>query len=102
MVRISPQASWEREKERTSPMFDSMATTADMKLAIMFAGIAVVLLTGTLFGRIAQSLRQPVVIGEIVAGIALGPSLLGLVPGNPTEHLFPADVRPLLSAVSQV
>jgi K+:H+ antiporter len=89
-------------EERSSFMFDSMATATDMRLAIMFAGIAVVLLTGVLFGRIAQSLRQPIVIGEITAGIALGPSMLGLVPGNPSQHLFPADVRPLLSAVSQV
>ncbi|MFD0684495.1 cation:proton antiporter domain-containing protein [Actinomadura fibrosa] len=83
-------------------MFDSMATAADMRLAILFAGIAVVLLTGVLFGRVARSLRQPIVIGEIAAGIVLGPSLLGLLPGDPTRHLFPADVRPLLSAVSQV
>ncbi|GAA0458645.1 hypothetical protein Aca07nite_65080 [Actinoplanes capillaceus] len=83
-------------------MFEAMATAGEMRLAIMFAGIAVVLLTGALFGRIAKSVRQPVVIGEIAAGIVLGPSVLGLLPGNPTGHLFPADVRPLLSAVSQV
>ncbi|WP_344821351.1 cation:proton antiporter [Actinocorallia longicatena] len=83
-------------------MLDSMATAADMKLATLFAGIAVVLLTGVLFGRIAQSLRQPIVIGEIAAGIVLGPSLLGLLPGDPSGLLFPAEVRPLLSAVSQV
>lgn len=58
-------------------MFDSMATATETKLAIMFVGIAVVLLTGVLFGRIAQSLRQPIVIGEIAAGIVLGPSLPG-------------------------
>ncbi|WP_406292861.1 cation:proton antiporter [Embleya sp. NBC_00888] len=83
-------------------MFDSMATAAETKLAIMFAGIAVVLLTGVVFGRIARSLRQPIVIGEITAGIVLGPSLLGLFPGDLSQRLFPADVRPLLSAVSQV
>ncbi|QIY99813.2 cation:proton antiporter [Streptomyces sp. S1D4-11] len=32
----------------------------------------------------------------------LGPSLLGRLPGDPTQVLFPADVRPLLSAVSQI
>jgi Kef-type K+ transport system membrane component KefB len=83
-------------------VFDSMATAAEMKLAIMFAGIAVVLLTGVVFGRIARSLRQPIVIGEITAGIVLGPSLLGLFPGDLSQRLFPADVRPLLSAVAQV
>ncbi|MUN35165.1 cation/H(+) antiporter [Actinomadura sp. NEAU-AAG5] len=83
-------------------MLDSMAPPADTRIAIMFAGVAVVLLTGILFGRIAKTVRQPLVIGEITAGIMLGPSLMGQFPGNPTKQLFPGDVRPLLSAVAQI
>lgn len=49
-------------------------------------------LAGTLFRRIGQ----PPVIGEVVAGIALGPSLLGGWSGA----LFPADVRPLLKILA--
>ncbi|MFF2997805.1 cation:proton antiporter [Streptomyces sp. NPDC057950] len=78
------------------------ASAQDMKLAIMLADIGVVLVAGAALGRLAQKLRQPVVVGEITAGILLGPSVLGLLPGNLTERLFPVDVRPLLSAVSQV
>jgi len=74
----------------------------DVRLATMLAGIAVVLLCGTLLGRIAPHLRQPIVIGEITAGILLGPSVLGRFPGDLPHRLFPADIRPLLSAVSQV
>jgi Kef-type K+ transport system membrane component KefB len=80
----------------------SMGSPADMKIAIMMAGIAVVLLAGILLGRLGRSLRQPVVIGEIAAGIILGPSVLGALPGDPSSAIFPTDVRPLLSAVSQV
>ncbi|MFF2460958.1 cation:proton antiporter [Streptomyces mirabilis] len=82
-----------------------MLTTAasqDARSAVLLADIAVVLVAGLVLGRLARWLRQPVVIGEIVAGIVLGPSLLGRLPGNPTQVLFPADVRPLLSAVSQI
>ncbi|MEU0029367.1 cation:proton antiporter [Streptomyces sp. NPDC006335] len=78
------------------------AAQQEMTLAIMLLDIAVVLLVGLLFGRAVRSLRQPAVIGEIIAGIALGPSVLGLLPGDLTQRLFPVDVRPLLSAVSQV
>lgn len=78
------------------------AGAQDMKLAVMLVDIGVVLVAGAALGRLARKLRQPVVVGEIVAGILLGPSVLGLLPGNLTERLFPADVRPLLSAVSQV
>ncbi|MFE1981453.1 cation:proton antiporter [Streptomyces mirabilis] len=82
-----------------------MLTTAasqDARSAVLLADIAVVLVAGLVLGRLARWLRQPVVIGEIVAGIVLGPSLLGRLPGDPTQVLFPADVRPLLSAVSQI
>ncbi|MEU9419383.1 cation:proton antiporter [Streptomyces sp. NPDC051000] len=71
-------------------------------LAMMLLDIGVVLLAGAALGRLAQRLRQPAVVGEIAAGILLGPSILGLLPGHLTERLFPAEVRPLLSAVSQV
>jgi Kef-type K+ transport system membrane component KefB len=68
----------------------------------MLAGIAVVLISGAILGRVAPRLRQPAVLGEIVAGILLGPSVLGRVPGDLSHRLFPADVRPLLSAVASV
>ncbi|SEG68692.1 transporter, CPA2 family [Actinacidiphila yanglinensis] len=80
----------------------SVAAHADLQVATMVAGIAIVLLTGILLGWLVRRVRQPAVIGEILAGIALGPSLLGLLPGDLPHKLFPADVRPLLSAVSQV
>ncbi|MFJ9840733.1 cation:proton antiporter [Kitasatospora sp. NPDC101155] len=80
----------------------SPATADDLHMATMLAGIAAVLLTGLVLGRLATRFRQPAVIGEIVAGIALGPSLLGHLPGDLPHRLFPAEVRPLLNAVSQV
>ncbi len=62
--------------------------------------IAVLLFTARLFGECAQRLGQPVVLGEILAGIFWGPSFLGkffpflvgiIIPGNPTQgHLIEA------------
>lgn len=76
--------------------------SADLTLAAVGAGFAVMLLVCAVLGRLARGLRQPVVIAEIAAGIALGPSLLGLLPGHLDRLLFPAGVRPMLSAVAQV
>jgi len=39
--------------------------------------ISVLLMTARLFGELSQKLGQPAVLGEIIAGIVLGPSLLG-------------------------
>jgi Kef-type K+ transport system membrane component KefB len=73
-----------------------------MVLALAMADIAIVLVLGRLLAAVAGGLRQPPVIGEIVAGILLGPSVLGLLPGNIPVHLFPTAARPLLSAVAEV
>jgi Kef-type K+ transport system membrane component KefB/nucleotide-binding universal stress UspA family protein len=47
-------------------------------------------------------LRQPLVIGEIVAGIMLGPSLFGLIAPGLATALFPPDTIPYLNVLSQV
>ncbi|MFD2120230.1 cation:proton antiporter [Streptomyces cirratus] len=65
-------------------------------------GLAVLLAVAYVFGRLAQRSHQPVVIGEIVAGIALGPSLLGLLPGDLSQLFFPPAVRPFLQIVAQL
>ncbi|MFI1568575.1 cation:proton antiporter [Streptomyces sp. NPDC020490] len=70
--------------------------------ATAIAGIAGILIAGTALAHLARRVRQPAVIGEITAGILLGPSLLGLLPGDLTHRLFPDDVRPLLSMVAQL
>ncbi|MFF2505868.1 cation:proton antiporter [Streptomyces sp. NPDC058067] len=77
------------------------AGSADAATGAMLVGLAVIIAVAFLFARLAKSIRQPMVMGEIVAGIALGPSLLGLLPGHLTEAVFPADTRPILQALSQ-
>ncbi|MFF9349008.1 cation:proton antiporter [Streptomyces sp. NPDC014734] len=64
--------------------------------------LAVILAAAYIFATLARRIRQPAVIGEIIAGLALGPSLLGLLPGNPTEALFPAHILPYLNVLSQL
>jgi Kef-type K+ transport system membrane component KefB len=62
--------------------------------------LAVIVLAARLFGRIARAVRQPAVVGEIVAGLVLGPSVLGrLWPGAAAAIFHPAigDLPPALS-----
>lgn len=53
-------------------------------------------------GLVCRFFKQPLVIGEIIAGIMLGPSLLGLVAPSFATALFPAETLPLLNVLSQV
>jgi len=80
----------------------SLASSADLTIAMVFVGIAAILIAGTALGQLIRRFRQPAVIGEIGAGIILGPSVLGLLPGDLTHKLFPANARPMLSAIAQV
>ena len=53
-------------------------------------------------GRLLRSLRQPQVVGEMLAGILLGPSLLGLVAPHIYSQLFPTGSLRFLNALSQI
>ncbi len=64
--------------------------------------IALILAVSSLLGALARRCGQPAVIGQIITGILLGPSLLGHFPGHLTSHLFPVQVIPYLSVLAQV
>src|SRR5438477_6251093 len=64
--------------------------------------IAVVLATCRILGSLFLKLGQPRVVGEMFAGIMLGPSLLGAIAPQWSAFLFPPSSLGFLSALSQV
>lgn len=56
----------------------------------------VILATAQVCGRLAPRLGQPVVFGEMAAGVALGPSLLGAIAPGVSDRLFTVEVKPIL------
>ena len=54
----------------------------------MFTALAIVILVSQLFGQVLARFGQPRVMGEILGGIALGPSLLGWIAPSLEEQLF--------------
>jgi len=73
---------------------------ASFKLLILQIGTILIVarLVGWLFGK----LHQPRVVGEMLAGILLGPSLLGWLAPNISSYLFPPDSLGHLNSLSQV
>lgn len=55
-----------------------------------------------LIGLGFRRLNQPLVIGEIVAGIMLGPSLFGMIVPNVAAWIFPPETIPFLGVLSQI
>jgi Kef-type K+ transport system membrane component KefB len=71
-------------------------------LALLLFQIITIVLVARIFGWIFRKIGQPTVIGEIIAGIALGPSLFGLYFPDMKEALFPIDSLGNLQLLSQV
>lgn len=67
-------------------------------LSLLLA-VSAVLLLSRLLVALAVRLRQPPVIGELLAGILLGPTLVG---GSVTGALFPGEVRAPLMVLAQL
>ena len=71
-------------------------------VVVVLLEILVVIGLSRFVGVAFRWINQPLVIGEIVAGIMLGPSLLGLVAPGFAATLFPSEAVPFLNMLSQV
>jgi Kef-type K+ transport system membrane component KefB len=71
-------------------------------LARLIIQLVVIVVAARVCGMIAARIGQPPVIGEIAAGIVLGPSLLGAMAPGVSAALFPAESLPTLQMLSQV
>jgi len=80
----------------------SLTQNLEHPLAILLAQIITIILVARFFGWVFRKIGQPSVIGEIIAGIVLGPSLLGLYFPNFSLILFPVESLGNLQFLSQI
>jgi Kef-type K+ transport system membrane component KefB len=64
--------------------------------------IVLILAVSALCGRLALRVGQPRVLGEMVAGVALGPSLLGVISPGAEKAIFGGQVKPALYLLSTI
>lgn len=66
--------------------------------------LSIMLLVGRAFAEVARRLKQPAVVGEIVAGILLGPTFMGMLRPEWFEALFPVGDSSgvVLAGITQV
>jgi len=67
-----------------------------------FAQAAVIVLASQLVGRLAQRVGQPQVVGEMIAGVLLGPSLFGMLLPHWQQALFPKPTMGMLYVAAQL
>jgi Kef-type K+ transport system membrane component KefB len=71
-------------------------------MSTVLIDLAVILVAAQVGGALARRAGQPPVIGELAAGVVLGPTVLGALPGDPSSGLFTAGAKPVVSAVGQL
>lgn len=69
---------------------------------LVLVEVLIVIALSRLVGLGFRWIKQPQVIGEIVAGIMLGPSLFGLVAPDLAAAVFPAEAVPFLNLLSEI
>ncbi|HZE05475.1 MAG TPA: cation:proton antiporter, partial [Solirubrobacteraceae bacterium] len=71
-------------------------------VAAFFLAVAIVLIVARLFGVLAVKIGQPRVMGEVIAGIVLGPSLLGALSPRLEAAFFPTDILPAFGVAANL
>ncbi|MGN7757751.1 cation:proton antiporter [Chryseobacterium sp. 22532] len=95
VTKTNTGSTWENFQE-------SFKANLHHPLALLLAQIVTIILVARLFGWICMKIKQPTVIGEMIAGIVLGPSLLGMYFPEFSAFLFPKESLGNLQFLSQI
>ena len=90
------------DKSQWQEFVDAFMHNLQHPLAILLAQVVTIILVARIFGWICTKIGQPTVIGEMIAGIVLGPSLVGMYFPEFSAVLFPAQSLGNLQFLSQV
>jgi len=90
------------DKSNWEEFIDSFLKNLHHPLALLLLQIIAIVIIARFFGWLFNKIGQPSVIGEIIAGIVLGPSLFGLYFPEASAALFPAASLGNLQLISQM
>ncbi|OGX06409.1 MAG: hypothetical protein A2Z88_07055 [Omnitrophica WOR_2 bacterium GWA2_47_8] len=82
--------------------FSNLQKNIRHPLAILLMQIFCIMIIARILGHLMTKIGQPSVIGEIIAGIILGPSLLGAVSPEISQFIFPEESLRRLQVLSQI
>src|SRR5437588_5476954 len=80
----------------------TLLQNARSPLSILLLQVVIIVAAARILGTLFFRIKQPPVIGEMIAGILLGPSLLGMVVPRAQAFLFPASSMGALQMLSQI
>ncbi|NEA30234.1 cation:proton antiporter [Streptomyces sp. SID13031] len=103
LLGIAYAAGWLDPDHRAAaagPAAPAAASPAQLMWRLLIA-VAVVCALATVFGRLARRIGQPAVVGEIIAGLVLGPSVIGSLAPGLFDAIVPKEVLPNLNLLAQ-
>lgn len=89
-------------KSQFEEFLTAMLHNLQHPLALLLAQIITIIIVARLLGWVCKKIGQPTVVGEIIAGIILGPSLIGMYFPEFSAALFPATSLGNLQFLSQI
>lgn len=92
----------EASAPQTAPASGGLLGTLHNPLPLLLLQLITIVLTARLLGALFHRIGQPPVIGEIVAGILLGPSLLGAIAPGVSTFLFAPSSTGLLKLFAEI
>jgi len=90
------------DKDNWEEFINSFLQNLHHPLALLLLQIITIVIIARIFGWFFNKIGQPSVIGEIIAGIVLGPSLFGMYFPEASAAIFPAESLGNLSLLSQI
>ena len=90
------------EKDQWTEFSTSFLKSLQEPLAILLLQIITIIIVARFFGWIFRKIGQPSVIGEMIAGIVLGPSVVGLYFPEYFHSLFPVASLGNLKFISPI
>jgi Kef-type K+ transport system membrane component KefB/nucleotide-binding universal stress UspA family protein len=84
--------------------FAAQDSPSEHAVVVFIGELGLLLLVGRLMGELAQRIGQPAVMGQLLGGLLLGPSVLGLLWPHAQHTVFPSGMAPktMLEGVAQL
>ncbi len=95
------EAHFGQPARRMLPGFDALTTSAPFDLAVLCMQVVLIVGVARIVGAAIERLGQPRVIGEIIGGILLGPTVFGAAAPRLFATVFPQASLGFLNAIAQ-